>query len=139
MQEAPPAPAEEAPAEEAPAPMEEAPAPMEEEEEDEEDEEEMEEATAKKSAGAYLCALDRKVYPGNSSVCDDCPGGCVSEKGMPSLLQVEQSLEVQFKGEEYATVIDSVYSDRADLFICDLDVDGKKLSKYSLKVKQERS
>ena len=126
-EEAPPAPAEEAPAEEAPAPMEEAPAPMEEEEEDEEDEEEMEEATAKKSAGAYLCALDRKVYPGNSSVCDDCPGGCVSEKGMPSLLQVEQSLEVQFKGEEYATVIDSVYSDRADLFICDLDVDGKKV------------
>jgi len=89
----------------------------------------------RKSVGAYLCALDRKVYPGNASVCDDCPGGCVSEKGMPSLLEVEQALEVQFKGAEYATVIDSVYSDRADLFICDLDVDGKKVIEVFVEAK----
>jgi uncharacterized membrane protein YkoI len=46
---------------------------------------------------------------------------------MPSLLEVETALEMQFKGDEYATVIDSVYSDRADLFIVDLDIDGKKV------------
>jgi hypothetical protein len=101
-------------------------------EEDEEDEEgprrrPYREAMVQKDAGAYLCAIDRKVYPGVASVCDDCPGGCVSEKGMPSLLEVETALEIQFKGEEYATVIDSVYSDRADLFIADLDIDGKKV------------
>ena len=139
-----------APVEDAPAPAEEAPAPAAEEEEapappveeveekgdeDDEDDEEYDEATAKKSAGAYLCALDRKIYPGNATVCDDCPGGCVSEKGMPSLLEVEQALEVQFKGDDYATVIDSVYSDRADLFICDLDVDGKKVIEVFVEAK----
>jgi hypothetical protein len=112
------------------------PAPVaEEDEEYEEDEEDEEgrrrrpyrEAMVQKDAGAYLCAIDRKVYPGVASVCDDCPGGCVSEKGMPSLLEVETALEMQFKGDEYATVIDSVYSDRADLFIVDLDIDGKKV------------
>jgi|GEM_PF-784849 hypothetical protein len=127
VEEAPPAPA----AEEEEVP----PAPALAEEEEEEEDEEYEESSAKKSVGAYLCALDRKVYPGNASVCDDCPGGCVSEKGMPSLLEVEQALEVQFKGAEYATVIDSVYSDRADLFICDLDVDGKKVIEVFVEAK----
>jgi|TARA_B110000263_G_scaffold226416_1_gene218033 hypothetical protein len=135
-----PPPAEEAPpapiAEEEEAPPAPAPAPaLAEEEEEEEEEEEYDESSAKKSMGAYLCALDRKVYPGNASVCDDCPGGCVSEKGMPSLLEVEQALEIQFKGDEYATVIDSVYSDRADLFICDLDVDGKKVIEVFVEAK----
>jgi hypothetical protein len=112
----PPAPAEEGPP----------PAPVAEEDEEEE-EEEYEEASLKKDAGAYLCAIDRKVYPGSLSVCEDCPGGCTSEKGMPSLLEVETNLELQFKGAEYATVIDSVYSDTADLFICDVDIDGQKV------------
>ena len=94
---------------------------------DEEEEEEYNAATAKKSVGAYLCAIERKVYPGNATVCEDCPGGCVSEKGMPGLLEVEASLELQFKGAEYAKVIDSVYSERADLFIADLDIDGEKV------------
>jgi uncharacterized membrane protein YkoI len=94
---------------------------------EEEEEEEYDAAFAKKSEGAYLCAIDRKVYPGNATVCEDCPGGCVSEKGMPGLLEVEASLELQFKGVEYARVIDSVYSERADLFIADLDVDGEKV------------
>ena len=96
-------------------------------EEEEEEEEEYEEASLKKDAGAYLCAIDRKVYPGNATVCEDCPGGCTSEKGMPSLLEIETNLELQFKGAEYATVIDSVYSDTADLFICDVDIDGEKV------------
>lgn len=126
-----PAAAPAAAAEEVPAAPEEAlPAPV--AEENEEDEEgrnrrRHREAMVQKDAGAYLCAIDRKVYPGVASVCDDCPGGCVSEKGMPSLLEVETALEIQFKGDEYATVIDSVYSDRADLFIADLDIDGKKV------------
>ena len=94
---------------------------------DEEEEEEYNAATAKKSVGAYLCAIERKVYPGSATVCEDCPGGCVSEKGMPGLLEVEASLELQFKGAEYAKVIDSVYSERADLFIADLDIDGEKV------------
>ena len=133
-EEAPPAPAPPAlAAEEEEAPP--APAPAPPEEEEEEEDEEYEESSAKKSLGAYLCALDRKVYPGNASVCNDCPGGCVSEKGMPSLLEVEQALEIQFKGTEYATVIDSVYSDRADLFICDLDVDGKKVIEVFVEAK----
>ena len=123
----PPAPAAPAAEEEAPPPPPPPPAPMDEEEEEEEDEEEMVQASLKKDAGAYLCAIDRKVYPGNTSVCEDCPGGCTSEKGMPSLLEVETNLELQFKGAEYATVIDSVYSDTADLFICDVDVDGEKV------------
>ena len=130
-----PAPAPPGPPPAAAAPVEEAPpappAPVAEEDEEEDEEEMMRrrnrQAMVQKDAGAYLCAIDRKVYPGVASVCDDCPGGCVSEKGMPSLLDVETALEMQFKGEEYATVIDSVYSDRADLFIADLDIDGKKV------------
>ncbi len=94
---------------------------------DKEEEEEYNAAYAKKAEGAYLCAIDRKVYPGNATVCEDCPGGCVSEKGMPGLLEVEASLELQFKGAEFARVIDSVYSERADLFIADLDIDGEKV------------
>jgi hypothetical protein len=126
----PPAPAANAPVEEAPPAPPAPPAPVAEEEEEDEDEamrRRNRQVMVQKDAGAYLCAIDRKVYPGVASVCDDCPGGCVSEKGMPSLLDVETALEMQFKGEEYATVIDSVYSDRADLFIADLDIDGKKV------------
>jgi len=38
---------------------------------------------------AFVCAFDRKVYPGGATVCDSCPGGCVSEKGMPALIEIE--------------------------------------------------
>ena len=71
---------------------------------------------------AYVCAFDRKVYPGGASVCDSCPGGCVSEKGMPSLLEVEGMAEDMFRGK----VLDSGYSDEADLFVVDVErKDGK--------------
>ena len=69
-------------------------------------------------ANGYLCAIERKVYPGVTSVCDDCPGGCVSEKGMPGLLHVEGLAEQMFKGD----VIDSGYSQEADMFVVDVQV-----------------
>jgi uncharacterized membrane protein YkoI len=65
----------------------------------------------------YMCAIDRKVYPGATSVCDDCPGGCMSEKGMPGLLHVEGLVEVMFKGD----VIDSGYSQDADMYVIDVE------------------
>jgi len=65
----------------------------------------------------YMCAIDRKVYPGAASVCDDCPGGCMAEKGMPGLLHVEGLVEVMFKGE----VIDSGYSQDADMYVIDVE------------------
>lgn len=64
----------------------------------------------------YLCAIDRKVYPGSATVCDDCPGGCVAEKGMPGLLHVEGLAEKMFSGD----VIDSGYSPQADMFVVDV-------------------
>ena len=54
----------------------------------------------------YICAIERKAHPGASSVCDDCPGGCIAEKGLPGLLEVEGIAETEFKG----VVIDSGYS-----------------------------
>lgn len=71
---------------------------------------------------AFVCAFDRKVYPGNSTVCDSCPGGCVSEKGMPALIEIEGIAEDMFRGK----VLDSGYSDEADLFVVDVErKDGK--------------
>jgi hypothetical protein len=71
---------------------------------------------------AYVCSFDRKVYPGGANVCDSCPGGCVSEKGMPALIEVEGMAEDMFRGK----VLDSGYSDEADLFVVDVErKDGK--------------
>ena len=71
---------------------------------------------------AYVCAFDRKVYPGGANVCDSCPGGCVSEKGMPALIEIEGMAEDMFRGK----VLDSGYSDEADLFVVDVErKDGK--------------
>jgi hypothetical protein len=64
----------------------------------------------------FMCAIERKVYPGSTSVCDDCPGGCMSEKGLPGLLHVEGLAEMMFKGD----VIDSGYSSEADMFVVDV-------------------
>jgi hypothetical protein len=70
-------------------------------------------------AFGYLCALERKAYPGSSPVCDDCPGGCVAEKGLPGILHAEGVAEQMFDG----VVIDSGYSPDADMFV--VDVQGK--------------
>lgn len=76
---------------------------------------------------AFVCAFDRKVYPGNASVCDSCPGGCVSEKGMPALIEVEGMAEDMFRGK----VLDSGYSDEADLFVVDVErKDGKPVEVF---------
>ena len=65
---------------------------------------------------AYLCAIERKAYPGATPVCDDCPGGCMAEKGMPGLLEIEGMVEEEFNGQ----IIDSGYSQDADMFVLDL-------------------
>ena len=66
----------------------------------------------------YLCAIERKSYDGAKSVCDDCPGGCVSEKGLPGLLHVEGLAEQMFDGK----VLDSGYSAKADMYVIDVQV-----------------
>lgn len=67
-------------------------------------------------AHGYVCALERKAYAGSSPVCDDCPGGCVAEKGLPGILHVEGLAEKMFNG----VVIDSGYSSDADMFVVDV-------------------
>ena len=138
--------------EDTPAESEDAPTPdaeMGDEEDDEEDDEE-EEAPApmekgwmeparkrrlqtmgKKSAdvgaSGFMCAIDRKVYPGSSGMCDDCPGGCMAEKGMPGLIEIEGKAEAEFSG----TVIDSGYSQSSDIYIVDLQVkDGRAIEVF---------
>lgn len=72
--------------------------------------------TADIGASGYLCALERKAYAGSAPVCDDCPGGCVAEKGMPGILHVEGLAEKMFSG----VVVDSGYSPQADMFVVDV-------------------
>lgn len=72
--------------------------------------------TADIGASGYLCALERKAYAGSAPVCDDCPGGCVAEKGMPGILHVEGLAEKMFNG----VVVDSGYSPQADMFVVDV-------------------
>ena len=75
----------------------------------------------------YMCAVDRKVYPGGAGVCEDCPGGCMSEKGMPGLLHVEGLAQDMFDGK----VIDSGYSAEADMFVVDIEAkDGRTVEVF---------
>jgi hypothetical protein len=66
----------------------------------------------------YICSIERKSHSGGQSVCDDCEGGCLAEKGLPGLLHVEGIAEQEFKG----LVIDSGYSAEADIFVVDVQV-----------------
>lgn len=76
---------------------------------------------------AYMCAIERKVYPGGASVCDDCPGGCVPERGMPGLLSAEGIAEEMFSGK----VLDSGYSSDADMFVVDVQAkDGRAVEVF---------
>lgn len=68
-------------------------------------------------ADAFVCSFDRKVYPGVSAPCENCPGGCASESGMPGLLEIEGMAEEMFSGK----VLDSGYSDKADFFVVDVE------------------
>ena len=75
----------------------------------------------------YMCAVDRKVYPGGANVCEDCPGGCMSEKGMPGLLHVEGLAQDMFEGK----IIDSGYSAEADMFVVDVETkDGRTVEVF---------
>jgi hypothetical protein len=75
----------------------------------------------------YICAIERKSYDGATSVCDDCPGGCIAEKGMPGLLHAEGMAEDMFEGK----VIDSGYSPDADMFVVDVQAkDGKAVEVF---------
>lgn len=75
----------------------------------------------------YICAIERKSYSAATSVCDNCPGGCIAEKGMPGLLSVEGMAEEMFDGK----VIDSGYSPDADMFVVDVQVkDGKAVEVF---------
>jgi uncharacterized membrane protein YkoI len=87
----------------------------------------MGEKSAEYGRNAYMCAVERKVYPGGASVCDDCPGGCVAEKGMPGLLSVEGIAESMFDGK----VLDSGYSSDADMFVVDVQAkDGRAVEVF---------
>jgi uncharacterized membrane protein YkoI len=79
------------------------------------------------SNNGYVCAIERKAYGGGVSVCDDCPGGCVSEKGLPGLLHIEGLAEEMFDG----SVIDSGYSANADMYVVDVQVkDGRAVEVF---------
>ena len=111
---------------------------VEEEEEEEEEEDEMAQMKSRRlrtmgyksadvGARGYLCAIDRKVYPGGQTVCDDCVGGCMAEKGMPGLLHVEGIAEDMFDGK----VLDSGYSAEADMFVVDVEAkDGRPIEVF---------
>lgn len=73
---------------------------------------------------AFMCAFERKVYTGTSGVCASCPGGCAAEGALPGLLDIEAIAEDTFGGK----VLDSGYSDEADLFVVDFErKDGKAI------------
>ena len=75
----------------------------------------------------FVCSIERKVYPGNAKVCENCPGGCVSEGDMPALLEIEGIAEDTFGGK----VLDSGYSDSADVFVVDIErKDGKPVEAF---------
>lgn len=76
---------------------------------------------------AFVCAFERKVYPGASGVCENCPGGCAAEGKLPGLLEVEGMAEDMFSGK----VLDSGYSDEADLYVIDIErKDGKTIEAF---------
>ncbi len=74
--------------------------------------------------GGFLCAIERKILKGD--VCNFCRGGCVSEKGLPGLLEVEVSAETEFGGQ----VVDSGYAPKDDIFVLDLKTDDGIVEAY---------
>lgn len=76
---------------------------------------------------AFVCAFQRKMHPGGASVCENCPGGCAPEGNLPGLLDIEGSAEDMFSGK----VLDSGYSDLADLYVVDVErKDGKTVEAF---------
>jgi uncharacterized membrane protein YkoI len=76
---------------------------------------------------SFVCAFERKMLPGASQVCAQCPGGCAPEQDMPSLLEVEGIAEDMFSGK----VLDSGYSDETDIYVVDVQrKDGKPIEAF---------
>lgn len=76
---------------------------------------------------AFVCAIERKMYPGGSDICANCPGGCEPHGDMPTLLEVEGIAEDMFSGK----VLDSGYADQTDIFVVDVQrKDGKPIEAY---------
>jgi uncharacterized membrane protein YkoI len=76
---------------------------------------------------AFICAFERKMYPGQASVCAQCPGGCAPEQDMPSLLEIEGIAQDMFTGK----VLDSGYADSTDMFVVDVQrKDGKPVEAF---------
>jgi hypothetical protein len=67
------------------------------------------------------------MHPGGSNVCENCPGGCAPEGNLPGLLDVEGIAEDMFSGK----VLDSGYSDMAELYVVDVErKDGKTVEAF---------
>ena len=76
---------------------------------------------------SFVCAFERKMYPGAAQVCAQCPGGCAPEQDMPTLLEVEGIAEDMFSGK----ILDSGYSDETDIFVVDVQrKDGKPIEAF---------
>lgn len=77
---------------------------------------------------SFMCAIDRTIKSAGSDVCDACVGGCVREKGLPDILDIEAQAEVSYKGN----VLESGYSANDDLFVVDLEreSDGKVIEAF---------
>lgn len=78
------------------------------------------------SDDAYLCQLERKVYPGSSDICENCPGGCQTESGMPGLLDIE-GVAVGILGGK---VLNSGYSFDNDLYVVHVKADNSQTYEF---------
>ena len=67
---------------------------------------------------AYLCGFEGKMLAGAMEPCAACPGGCAPESDLPTLIEVEGLAEEMLAGK----VLDSGYSDAADLFIVNIEL-----------------
>lgn len=74
----------------------------------------------------YICQLQRKAYPGSTDICENCPGGCQSEAGMPGLVEVEGTALEILGGK----VLDSGYSFDADIFVVQVQAKNGKTYEY---------
>lgn len=74
----------------------------------------------------YLCQLERKVYPGVSDICENCPGGCRSEGTLPGLLDVE-GVAVGILGGK---VLNSGYSFDNDLYVVHVKADNAQTYEF---------
>lgn len=76
---------------------------------------------------AFLCGMDRKVYDGAEGPCASCPGGCTSEKGLPTILEIEGMAEEDFGMK----ILGSGYGSQEDVFVVQMErKDGEVVEAY---------